>query len=104
MIPVYFQGKQFNITVTEVYAPTSNAKEDEVEWFYEPPTRPSRTNTKKYVLLVTGDWNIKVGSQEILGGTGKFGLGEQNKAGQRPTEFYQEDTLVIANPLQQHKR
>ena len=69
------------------------------------PTRPSRTNTKKYVLLIIGHWNAKVGSQEIPGVTGKFGLGVQNKAGQRLTEFCQENTLVIANThFQQHKR
>ena len=68
------------------------------------PTRPSRTNTKQDVLFIIGDWNAKVGSQEIPGVTGKFGLGVQNEAGQRLTEFYQENTLVIANTLfQQHE-
>ena len=68
-------------------------------------TRPSRTNKKKYVLFITGDWNAKLGSQETPGVTGKFGLGVQNEAGQRPTEFYQENALVTANTLfRQHKR
>ena len=67
--------------------------------------RPSRTNTPKGVLFIIGDWNAKVGSQEIPGKTGKFGLGVQNETGQRLTEFCQENTLVIANTLfQQHKR
>ena len=65
MIPVYFQGKQFNITVTEVYAPTTNAKEDEVEWFYEDPQDLLEQAPKKDVLFIIGDWNAKVGSQEI---------------------------------------
>ena len=68
-------------------------------------TRPSRTNTQKEVLFIIGDWNAKVGSQELLGVTGNFGLGVQNKAGQRLTEFCQENALVIAHTLfQQHKR
>ena len=71
----------------------------------ERSTRPSRTNTKKDVLFIIGDWNAKVGSQEIPGVTGNFGLGAQNEAGQRPTELCQENTLIIANTLfQQHKR
>ena len=103
MISVRFQGKPFNITVIQVYAPTTNAKEAEVEQIYE-DTR-SRTNTKKKkVLFIIGDWNAKVGSQEIPEVTGKFSLGVQNEAGQRLTEFCQENTLVIANTLfQQHK-
>ena len=69
------------------------------------PTRPSRTNTPKDVLFIIGDWNVKVGIQEIPGVTGKFGLGVQNEAGQRLTEFFQENALVITNTLfQQHKR
>ena len=105
MICVHFQSKPFNITVIQVYAPTTNAKETEVEWFLWRPIRPSRTNTKKDVLFIIGDWNAKVGSQEIPGVTGKFALGVQNESEQRMTEFCQENTLVIANTLfQQHKR
>ena len=102
MISVCFQGKPFNITVIQVYVPTSNAEEAEVEWFYE---RPFRTNTQKNAPFIIGDWNAKVGKQETPGVTGKFGLGVQNKAGQRLIEFCQENALVIANTIfQQHKR
>ena len=94
MISVYFQGRPFNITVIEVYAPTTNAKEAEVEQFYK-----DLTNTKKYVLFIIGDWNAKVGSQEILGVTGKFGLGVQNEAGQRLTEFCPEHTGHSKHPF-----
>ena len=105
MISVCFQGKPFNITVIQVDAPTSNAEEAEVEWFYENLQDLLELIPKNYVLYIIGDWNSKVGSQEIPGVTGKFGLGVQNKAGQRLTEFCQENTLVIANTLfQQHKR
>ena len=104
MISVRFQGKPFNITIIQVYAPTSNIEEAEVERFYE-DTRPFRTNTPKDVLFIIGDWNAKVGSQETPGVTGKFGLGVQNEAGKRLIEFCQENALVIANTLfQQHKR
>ena len=104
MISVYFQGKPFNITVIQVSAPTSNAEEAEVEWFYEDLQDLLELTPKKDVLFITGDWNVKVGSQEIPGVTGKFGLGVQNETGQRLIEFYQENTLVIANTLfQQHK-
>ena len=104
MISVHFQGKPFNITVIQAYAPTSNSEEAEIEWFYE-DTRPSRKNTQKDVLFIIGDWNAKVGSQETPGVTGKFGLGVQNEAGQRLIEFCQENALVIANTLfQQYKR
>ena len=90
MISVHFQSKPFIITVIQVYAPTSNTEEAEVERFYEDLTRPFRTNTqKKYVLFIIGDWNAKVGSQETPGVTGKFGLGVQNEAGQRLIEFCQ---------------
>ena len=99
MICVHFQSKPFNITVIQVYAPTTNAKETEVEWFLWRPIRPSRTNTKKDVLFIIGDWNAKVGSKEIPGVTGKFGLGVQNEADQRLTEFCQENALVIASTL-----
>ena len=83
MISVCFQGKPFNITVIQVYAPTSNAEEAEVEWFYEDLQDLLELTPKKDVLFIIGDWNAKVGSQEIPGVTGKFGLGVQNKAGQR---------------------
>ena len=103
MISVRFQGKPFNITVIQVYAPNTNAEAAEVEQFYE-DLRPPRTNTKKNVLFITGDGNAKVGSQETPGITDKFGLGVQNEARQR-LEFCQENALVIANTLfQQHKR
>ena len=103
MILVYFQGKAFNIIVIQVYAPITNAEEDEVEQFYE--DLQDLLTSKKDVLFIIGDWNAKVGSQEIPGITGKFGLGVQNEAGQRLTEFCQENTLIIANILfQQHRR
>ena len=105
MISVHFQGKPFNITIIQFYAPTSNAEEAKVEQFYEALQTLLELTPKKDVLLIVGDWNAKVGSQEIPGVTGKFDLGVQNKAGQRLTEFCQEDALVIANTLfQQHKR
>ena len=102
MISVRFQGKPFNITAIQVYAPTTNAGEAEVEWLYEDLQdllELTSKKKKKDVLFIIGDWNAKVGSQEILGVTGKFGLGVQNEAGQRLTEFCQENTLVIANTL-----
>ena len=83
MISVHFQGKPFNITVIQVYAPTSNAEEAEVEWFYEDLQDLLELTTKKDVLFIIGDWNAKVGSQETPGVTGKFGLGIQNEARQR---------------------
>ena len=105
MISVHFQGKPFNITVTQVYAPTSNAVEAEVEWFYEDAQDLLELTPQKDIPFITGDWNAKVGSQEIPGVTGKFGLGIQNEARQRLTEFCQENALVIASILfQQHKR
>ena len=105
MISVCFQGKPFNITVIQVYAPTSNAEEAEVEWFYEDLKDLLELTSKKEVLFITGAWNAKVGSQEIPGVTGKFGFGIQNKAGQRLTVFCQENALVKANTLfQKHKR
>ena len=105
MISVHFQGKPFNITVIQAYAPTSNAEEAEVERFYEDLQDLLELTPKKDVLFIIGDWNAKVGSQETPGVTGKFGLGVQNEAGQRLIEFCQENTLVIANTLfQQHKR
>ena len=94
MISVHFQGKPFNITVMQVYAPTSNAEEAEVERFYEDLQDLLELTPPKDVLFIIGDWNAKVESQEIPGITGKFGLEVQNKAGQRPTEFCQENALV----------
>ena len=90
MISVCFQGKPFNITVIQVYAPTSNAEEAEIEWFYEDLQDLLELTPKKDFLFIIGDWNARVGSQEILGLTGKFGLGVQNEAGQKLTEFCQE--------------
>ena len=105
MISVCFQGKPFIITVIQAYAPTSNAEETEVEQFYEDLQDLLELTPKKDVLFIIEDWNAKVGSQETPGVTGKFGLGIRNEAGQRLTEFCQEDTLVIANTVfQQHKR
>ena len=96
MISVHFQGKPLNITVIQVYAPTSNAEEAEVEWFYEDLQDLLELTPEKGVLFIIGDWNVKVGNQEIPGVMGKFGLGIQNEAGQRLIEFYQENALVIA--------
>ena len=99
MISVHFQGKPFNITVNQDHAPTSNAEEAEVEWFYEDLQDLLEITPQNNVLFITGDWNAKVGSQETPGVTGKFGIGEQNEAGQRPTEFCQQNTLVVPNTL-----
>ena len=104
MISIRFQGKPFNITVMQVYAPTTNVEEADVEWFYEDLQDLLELTPKKDVLFITGDWNAKVGRQEIPGVTGKFGLGVQNEAGQRLTEFCQENAFIIANTLFQHKR
>ena len=105
MISVHFQGKPFNITVIQVYAPTNNTEEAEVEWFYEDRQDLIELTPKKDILFIIGDWNAKAGSQEIPGVTGNFGLGVQNEAGKRLTEFCQENILVIANTLfQQHKK
>ena len=105
MISVRLQGKPFNITVIQVYAPNSNAEEAEVERFYEDLQDLLEITPKKDVLFIIGDWNAKVGSQETPGVTGKFGLGMQNEAGQRLIEFCKENALVITNTLfQQHKR
>ena len=105
MISVHFQGKLFNIMVIQAYAPTSNAEETEVEWFFEDLHDLLELTPQKDVLFIIGDWNAKVGSQETPGVTGKFGLGVQKEAGQRLIEFCQENALVIANTLiQQHKR
>ena len=81
MISVRFQGKSFNITVNQIYAPISNAEAAEIEWFYEDLQDLLELTPKKDVLFIIGDWNAKVGSQEIPGVTGKFGFGLQNEAG-----------------------
>ena len=99
MISVHFQGKPFNITVIRVYAPTNNAEEAEVEWFYEDLQDFLELTHQKDVLFIIGDWNAKVGCQETPGVTSKFGLGTRNEAGKRLIEFCQENTLVIANTL-----
>ena len=99
MISVPFQGKPFNITVIQVYAPTSNTEESEVEHFYEYLQDLPELSPQKYALFIIGGWNAKVGSQEIPGVTGKFGLGMQNETGQRLTEFCQENALVITSTL-----
>ena len=113
MISVCFQGQPFSITVIQVYVLTSNAEEAEVEQFYEDLQDLLEWTPKKDVLFIIGDWilfiiggwNAKVGSKETPGVTGKFGLRVQNEAGQRLIEFFQENSLVIANTLfQQHKR
>ena len=105
MISVCFQGKPFNITVSQVYAPTSNTEEAEVEQFYEELQDLLELTPKRDVPFIIGDWNAKVGSQQTPGETGKFGLGMRNEAGQRLIRFCQENALVIANTLfQQHKR
>ena len=105
MISVHFQGKPFNITVIQVYAPTINVEEAEVEWFYENLQDLLELTPKKDFIFIIGDWNAKVGSEETPGVKGKFGLGVQKEAEQRLIEFCQENALVIANTLfQQHKR
>ena len=120
MISVRFQGKPFNITVIQIYAPTSNAEEAKAERFYEDLQDLLELTPKKDVFFIIRDWNAKVGSQETPGVTGKFGLGIRNEAGQRLIEFCQENAhkyllllpctpslfvFVITNTLfQQHKR
>ena len=105
MISVCFQGKPFNITVIQVYAPTSNAEEAEVEWVCEDLQDLLELTPKEDVLFIIGDWNGKVGCQETPRVTGKFGLRVQHETGQRLIEFCQENALVIANTLfQQHRR
>ena len=100
MISVHFQGKPFNITVIQVYTPTSNAEEAEVEWLYEDLQGLLELTPKRDVLFIIGDWNKKkIGGQETPGVTGKFGFGVRNEAGQRLIEFCQENALVIANTL-----
>ena len=105
MILVHFQGTPFNIRVIQVYTPTTDAEEAEVDWFYEDLHYLLELTPKEDVLFITGDWNPKVGSQEIPRITGKFGLRVQYESLQRLTEFYQENTLAIANTLfQQYNR
>ena len=105
MISIHFQGKPFNITVIQVYVSTSNAEEIDVERFFEDLQDLLELTPKKDVFFIIRDWNAKVESQEIPGVIGKFGLEVQNEAGQRLTEFCQENSLVIANTLfQQNKR
>ena len=102
MISVCFQGKPFSITVIQIYAPTTDVEEAEVDQFYEDLQallEPTSKKKKKKVLFIIGNWNPKVGSQERPGITGIFGLGVQNEAGQKPTEFCKENTVVIANTL-----
>ena len=100
-----FQSQPFNITVIQVYAPNTNAEEAEVEQFYEDVQDLLELTPQKDDLSIIGDWNAKVPSQEIPGITGKLGLGVQNEAGQRITEFCQENALIIVNTVfHQHKR
>ena len=105
MILVRFQGKPINITIIQVYAPTSNAKEVEVEWFYEDLQDLLELTPPKDILFIIGDWNAKVGSQKIPGVMGKLAFGVQNEAQQTLIEFCLEKALVIANTLfQQYKK
>ena len=104
MISVHFQGKPFDIIVIQVYAPTSNAEEAEDEWFYEDLQVLLELTPKKDVLFIIGDWNLKVGGQEIPRVRGKFSLGVQNEARQRLTEFCQESTLLLTNTLSQQQK
>ena len=105
MISVRFQGKPFSITLIQVYALTSNAEKVEIEWFYEDLQDLLELTPKKHILFIIGDWNAKVGSQEIPGVMGNFVLGVQNEAGQRLTEFCRENAPVRTNTLsQQHRR
>ena len=103
MISLHFKGEPLNIRVIHLYALTNNTEEAKVEWFYEDIQDLLELTPKKNVLFIIGDWDAKVGSQEIPGVTGKLGLGVQNEAGQR-LRVLQENALVIANTLfQQHK-
>ena len=107
MTPVSFQGKPFNVTVIQVYGPTSNAEEAvaEAEQFYEDVQDLLELTPPEDILFIKGNWNAKVASQETPGVTGKFGFGVQNEAGQKLIEFWQENALHIANTLfQKHKR
>ena len=105
MISVRFQGKPFTITIIQLYAPNTKVKEVEIEWFYDDIQHLLELILKKDVLFIIGDWDAKVGSQEIPGITSKLGLGVQNEAGQRLIQLCEENALVIANTLfQQHKK
>ena len=104
MISVRLQGKPLNITVIQLYAPTSNVEEAEAEQFYEDLQDLLELTPKNDVLFIKGDWNAKVGSQETPGVTGKFVLGMRSEAGQRLIEFCQENALVITNTLFQHNK
>ena len=104
IISIHVQGKPFSITVIQLYAPTNNAEEAEVKWFYEDLQDHLELIPKKGVLFIIGDWNAKVGSQETHGVTEKFGLEIQNEAGQRLIEFCKENALVIANTFFQQNR
>ena len=99
MVSVHFQGKRFNITVIQVYAPTRNAEEAEVERFYEDLQDLLEITAKKDVFFIIGDWNAIIGSQETPGITGKFGLGIRNEAGQRLIEFCQSGHLRAIGPF-----
>ena len=100
MTSVHFQGKPFNFMIIQIYDPNTNVEKAEVEWFCEDLHDLLELTRKQDVIFIIGDWNAKVGSQEITGVTGKFGIGIQNEAGQRLTEFFQERKLVIANTFQ----
>ena len=101
----HFQGRPFNITLIQVYAPTTNAEETEVGWFFEDLQGFLELKSKKDVLFIIGNWNAKAGSQEIPGVTGMIDLGVKNEAGQGLTEFCCENAPVITKTLfQQHKR
>ena len=104
MVSVHFQGQLFNITVIQVYAPVTNAEEAEVEWFYDDIQDLLELTPKRDVLFIIGNWNTKVGSQEIPGVIGKLGLGVQNETRQRLTNFCQENALVKANTLFQQRK
>ena len=104
MISVHLQGKPFNITEIQACALTRNAEDAEVEWFFEDPQDLLELTSKKNVLFIIGDWNAKVGSQELPGVTSKFDLGVQNEAGQRLIGFCQENALVIETPSSNNTR
>ena len=99
MIPVRFQGKPFNITVIQIYALTSHTEEAEVEWFFEDLQDLLKLTPKREALFIIGDWNAEVGSQEISGVTGKFGLGVHNETGQRLRVLITEHTGHSKHPL-----
>ena len=102
---VHFQGKPFNVTIIQVYTPTTDAEKAEVDWSCEDLQDLLELTPPKDVLFITGDWNAKIGSQKIPGVTGKFDIGVQNEAGQRLKESYQENMLIITNIFfQQPKR